>query len=132
MSRKEKKVNANGYKQYGFVLKEDEDGKSAEKLLTLAKNKKSQLIVLALNDFAQRYQINDDPEQLLFAIKHHDRLNSIISQQTNPMLNNSTFNPSLSEEPQVSKTPKSSINETGEATLEANGFDINSLLGGFR
>ncbi len=65
------------YEQYVFVLKKDEYGLRAKKLLNVAKNKKSQLIAMALTEFAERYQINDN-EDVAFTIKNYNRVKNLV------------------------------------------------------
>lgn len=69
------------YEQYVFVLKKDEYGLRAKKLLNVAKNKKSQLIAMALTEFAERYQINDN-DDVAFTIKNYNRVKNLVGNNT--------------------------------------------------
>ena len=85
------------YEQYVFVLKKDEYGLRAKELLSVAKNKKSQLIAMALTEFAERYQINDN-DDVAFTIKNYDRVKNLVG-------NNAPVAP-LPETKKVTVAPK--------------------------
>ena len=108
-------MNGYDYEQFVFVIKGgDEDGQRAKELLSLAKNKKSQLIVMALNEFAERYQINDK-EDLVFTIKNHSRVKKLVGNTPLPVVEKKREIPSSEKEETIEEIE---IDDSFEAQLD--------------